>query len=283
MVTLLSPGYVTLDGLVLSGRESVPGADIVMESLTGWGSPGARTGMADKARAHGAWVGDSFLRPRNLAAAGHVLGESPQAAQDAVEALIEACGLSLREFAVTETDRTRHVYAQRTDEVIVTWLTDRVAKWSIQLVAPDPRKFGADLWGTAGLPIATGGLTVPFTVPFSVDSTVERGQVSLTNEGNIAGPVRLRIDGPVTGPIVTHVSSGRSLVFASTVSLGAGEWIDVDMEARTVLANGQASRNGWVTSRGWSQFEPGVNTWSFTAAVYDPASLLTVTAAPSWM
>jgi len=36
-----------------------------------------------------------------------------------------------------------------------------------------------------------------------------------------------------------------------------------------------------VTSRGWSGFEKGSNTWALTAAVYDPATLLTVTATPA--
>ena len=125
---------------------------------------------------------------------------------------------------------------------------------------------------------AYGGLTVPYVIP-AVTAT---GQVSLTNRGNEPGPVRLRIDGPCVGPVVTHVSTGAQLVFASSLVLRAGEWLDVDMENRTVLANGQASRNGWITSRGWSAFDPGANSWAFTATTYNPAARLTVSAVPSW-
>jgi hypothetical protein len=82
--------------------------------------------------------------------------------------------------------------------------------------------------------------------------------------------------------VVTHAGSGKALVFSSSLVLGAGEWIDVDMEAQTVLANGQSSRAGYITSRGWSGFEPGHNTWSFTAIGYDAASKLTVSATPAW-
>jgi len=121
-----------------------------------------------------------------------------------------------------------------------------------------------------------------FRVPFTIDAVTVTGQVSLENPGNEPGPVRLRIDGPCAGPVITHVSTGAQLVFSSALVLNEGEWLDIDMEARTVLANGQASRSGWITSRGWSQFDPGLNTWSFTAASFNPASRLTVTATPSW-
>jgi len=124
--------------------------------------------------------------------------------------------------------------------------------------------------------------TDALTIPFTIDAVTVTGQVSLVNPGNETGPVRLRIDGPCRGPVVTHVSSGTQLIFSSSLVLGAGEWIDVDMEARTVLANGQASRAPWITSRGWSGFTPGENTWAFTAAAFDAAARLTVVATPSW-
>jgi len=120
------------------------------------------------------------------------------------------------------------------------------------------------------------------TVPFLIDAVTVTGQVSLVNPGNEAGPVHLRIDGPCAGPVITHISTGAQLVFSSALVLNAGEWLEVDMEARTVLANGQASRSGWITSRGWSQFDPGLNTWAFTAASFTSAARLTVSATPSW-
>jgi len=123
-----------------------------------------------------------------------------------------------------------------------------------------------------------GGLTIPFTI----DAVTVTGQVSITNPGNETGPVRLRIDGPCRGPVVTHVSTGAQLIFSSSLVLGAGEWLEVDMEARSVLANGQATRAPWITSRGWSGFTPGPNTWTFTADSFDPEALLTVVATPAW-
>jgi phage-related protein len=124
-------------------------------------------------------------------------------------------------------------------------------------------------------------LSVPYTVPFTVDSLVVPGTVSLTNPGNATGPVVLRIDGPVTGPQVTHVASGLTLTFETTLQLVSGDWLTVDMEQQTALQNDQASRNSFISDRGWSGFDPGDNTWAFAAQ--SGAGLLTVTATPAWL
>jgi len=183
----------------------------------------------------------------------------------------------------------------REDEPLITTLTPTTAAYNIQLLAADPRKFGAELTASTGLPSSTGGLTAPFTAPFTVPAVTVTGQVSLTNPGDQTGPVRLRIDGPanvgdpaMVGPTVTHVGSGLTLTLASSMSLAHGEFVLVNMDGATwdgmrphaVLAQGQSDRAGYVTSRGYSGFEPGPNTWSFAAV--SGSGLLTVTATEAW-
>jgi hypothetical protein len=199
-----------------------------------------------------------------------------------MDGLIAACTLRDTTLSVTESGTTRNLTVRRAGEVLAEWVSPREVRWSIQLLAVDPRKFGTTVTGSTNLATTSGGLTIPLTIPFSIDSTVASGQVHLNNPGNIAGPLTLRIDGPVTGPRVTHVTSGVTLTFATSVVLGAGEWLEVDLERRQVLANGQSSRNGYITSRGWFGFEPGDNTFTFGATSYDASSLLTVTGRPSW-
>lgn len=279
----LAREYVTLGDLVLTSRDDASQVTWVMGDLAGWGSPASTLTTQGKPRAHGVWVGDAFLTGRTIAMSGWLSGDTPEAADDAIDRLIAAASLGDTVLSVTSGARQRSCTVRRQGEVIIKRVTDRDLTWSVQLVAPDPRKLGAPLAVSTRLPSTTGGLTIPFTIPFAISAVTVTGQVSLTNPGNISGPVRLRIDGPVQGPVVTHVSSGRSLVFASSVVLGAGEFLTVDMERREVLANGQSSRNGWVTERGWSAFEPGDNVWAFTAVSYDAGAQLTVTATPAWM
>ena len=254
------------------------------DSLGGWGAPAGTLTVAQKPRQAGGWAGSSYAKPRSVTISGEAIVPSTAASSAAVDALTSATSLDSTTLTITEGGEARSCIVRRDGDVIVTWPigAPTLMRWSIQLVAPDPRKFGTPLTGSTALPSSSGGLTVPFTVPFSIGATTVSGQIALTNPGNVTGPVSLRIDGPVTGPVVTHVGTGRALVFASSLVLGAGEFVTVDMERREVLAQGQSSRSGWVTSRGWSGFQPGGNVWSFSAQAYDAGSLLTVNATPAW-
>jgi hypothetical protein len=473
---MLTP-YVTLGGLDLNTIEPDTGVTWVAKPVGGWAGPSSSIAVVKKPRSHGGWAGDAFLNPRRVAISGSVVAPTEDALADAVDRLNAAASLAGSTLTVIEGALSRSCTVRRDDEVLIKQVTGTYAEWSVQLVAPDPRKFADALTASTGLPSSSGGLvlsttprtnlptnpsvevdaagwaptgvtltrdsswaasgswsgkctpnalvtgtyvsvggdvgalrlgmvaggtytvsavgrlaapqtgtldararrvvvfysvaatpttyapltgtqipnaagqgqssltfTLPadaaqafvrlyngatnsadnsiwwdsvlvetgtavgnyfdgdtlgaswsgtphaststivdgLTIPFTIDSTVVSGQVSLTNPGNVNGPVSLRIDGPVTGPVVTHVGSGRALVFSTSLTLGAGEFVTVDMERREVLAQGQSSRNGWVTGRGWSAFEPGSNTWSFSALAHDPGALLSVTASPAW-
>jgi len=247
----------------------------------GWGATASTRETVQRARASGGWSGKGYLTPRNLSLSGRFFAPTPELAVLALDRLNDAASIDDTLLTVTEPGRVRSLMVHRTDDVLHKWLMPTVCVWGIGLVADDPRKLHAPLMGTTRLPSSVGGLSVPFTVPLTISAVQVSGQVSLTNPGNTTGSVVLRIDGPCVGPVVTHVSSGRSLVFSSSLILGAGEWLVIDMDARSVLANGQSSRSGYVTGRGWSGFLPGENTWSFTAAGFDAGSLLTVVATPA--
>lgn len=285
---VLTP-HVTLGDLDLGTTEAGTGVIWNTKSINWWSSPGSTLRAEQKPRGHGAWAGDAYLQARRVEIRGSVRAPSEAAWSEAVDRLHAAAALYETVLTVTESGRTRWANVRREDEILVNRFTPTHAEWSLQFLAPDPRQFGDTLVSSSALPSSTGGLTVPFTVPFSIDAVTATGQVTLTNVGNIAGPVLLRIDGPsnpgdppLVGPVVTHVSSGLSLVFSTSLTLGYGEFVTVDMEKREVLAQGQSSRNGWVTGRGWSAFEPGLNTWSFSAVGFSPSAKLTVSAIPAW-
>lgn len=253
------------------------------EIMGGLGSTGSSISPVSKPRQSGSWAGDAFSSARHIVLSGLIQAPTQDLLIDAKNRLIDASSLATTSLIVTEAASTWTSFVRRNDEVIFTYVTDVVAIWSVQFVALDPRKFGATLTGSTLLPMTSGGLTVPFTVPFAINSTVVSGQVALTNPGNTTGPVIIRIDGPVTAPIVTHRGpSGVPLVYSSSLVLAAGEWLMVDMDARTALGNGQASRAGYTTSRGWFGFDPGVNVFAFSSPVYNAASSMTVFATPSW-
>lgn len=159
-----------------------------------------------------------------------------------------------------------------------------VADFSIQIVAKDPLKYGDLITATTLLPSSSGGLIRPSTWPRTWTGVSNSGQVVLNNTGNAPAPVWLRIDGPIPagGWSVTHIRKQQTLTFATSLALAAGEFVTVDMEAREVLAQGQAPRSGYVTGRGWFSLDPGENTIAFSAQNYSATAQLTVTTKPAW-
>lgn len=152
----------------------------------------------------------------------------------------------------------------------------------IEVTCTDPRKFADPITlAPIALPSSTGGLTWPITWPITWAATVATGSGSAVNDGNTDGPVTLRINGPATAPEIVHVESGAVLAFSSGLTVASGDWLDIDCEARTVLYNGQASRNAMLISRGWPSFRPGANTFHFNASSYSATASLQVTATPS--
>lgn len=276
--TTISIGNVTLNTVDSAGVKWVA------KTVQGWGASGSSIQVVPKPRQAGGWAGLAYASPRYVTVSGTVYAPSPTALNTALDQLYAAVSLDDTVFTVTDASLSRSLTVRRNDVVEPTRRTNMIADFTFHVVAVDPRKVGSQSSGVTGLPSSSGGLTIPFTIPFVIASTVVSGSVSLTNPGNESGPVVLRIDGPCQGPVITHASSSTTaqLVFASTLSLGAGEWLTVNMDARTALANDQSSRSAYITSRGWSAFDPGVNTWYFTATTYNSSSMLTVTAFPAW-
>ena len=153
-----------------------------------------------------------------------------------------------------------------------------------QVFAKDPRKFGDLITVSTPLPSSSGGRTYPATYPITYTGVSETGVVRLTNTGNTQAPVWLRVDGPIPagGWTVTHIGKKQALTFATSLALTSGEFVTVDMDRREVLAQGQAARAGYVTSRGWFSLDPGDNDIAFSAAAYSATAQLTVTTKPSW-
>jgi len=156
---------------------------------------------------------------------------------------------------------------------------------SIQWEATDPRLYsveelsaGATLpapvgggldFGGGGLDFGAGGLD------FGAGTT--GGTAIATNLGHVPTWPRLEITGPVTGPVVTFPGD-RQLRFNPAFVVLAGQTLVIDTRPslRTVELNG-VSRKSELYTLQWTALEPGEPTAiRYTAAVYDPSSLLTI-------
>jgi len=254
-------------------------------TFDGWdGSPSPTLNLTQRARGHGATGSESFLTPRIMTLGGLIHGADTAAIEAAFDRLNAAVALEPFDILVLESGRIRNTTVRRQGEVIPKWHSDKLAEYSILVSARDPRKFGDLSTATTRLPFSEGGLTFPVTFPITFTGTSGTGVLRVNNPGNTQAPVWLRIDGPIPagGWTVTHVGKKQSLTFATALALGVGEFVTVDMDRREVLAQGQAPRSGYVTSRGWFSLDPGDNDIAFSAQNYSSTASLTVTTKPSW-
>lgn len=282
--------YPTIGSLVLMDTDA-NGVDWITEKVVA-DSPAGTLSPQQKQRERGAWAGDSYSKPRPIVVSGTAIAPNPALAVAAYDNLVAAVSLSDQSFTLTEHGLSRSCTVRRDGDVTHTWLNSTAFTWSFQVANLDGRMLGQPLIGSTGLPSSTGGLTIPSSgglkIPKSggltIPATVTNGQIELFNPGNETGPVMLRIDGPCVGPQISHVGSGLTLTFSSSLALGAGEYLIVDMENHQALAQGQAqaSRSSYITQRQWFGFEPGDNTFTFAAQGYDAGAKLFVTATPAW-
>lgn len=133
------------------------------------------------------------------------------------------------------------------------------------------------------LPFDEGGLTVPFTVPLTVDGQVINGSALVSNDGNEETGLHIRIDGPVGEPrVVLQRPDGQVQQLRYLDHLAAGQWLDIDTANRQVLLNGAVSRRGRVTGT-FPMLAPGeANTLRWFAGVADDDARMTARWRSAW-
>jgi len=159
-----------------------------------------------------------------------------------------------------------------------TRITGRLPKrWQIAIVSASHRTVSAAESNASFAAGGTGGeigFSSPITDPLesAFDST---GAVQIANQGDEPFPPRFRVDGPITNPTIRNATTDAELRLITT--LAAGEWLDIDVEAREVLLNGTVDRYPTVQFPGstWWELEPGNNDVRLLAVSFSaPAALI---------
>ena len=233
---------------------------------------------------NGAWSGAEFADALTIPMRIVALGQGAAgflAAHQAIAAAFapSSTDLELR-FAVAGSEyvmygRPRLVEPQPRNITGVAW-------YQAAFMALDPLIYsGTEHTQALVLPVASGGLTVPITVPITVAGTVISGRAPITNAGTATVGLRLRVDGPVISPRVSLLVGSVTSTLSFALTLGVGQWLDVDTARRTVYMNGTASRRG-LTSGDWPMLPTGTYELAFDASAYDAAAGLTVTWRDGW-
>lgn len=273
------PNNCTLGGITLDVDDGVSFRAVT--DLTGWkDAPGSNPGITSKTQQDGAWDGTGFLNERVINLAGFVQEASPGAAYRVQQQLAALRPQTLQQFTVQHpATGLLGAKARITVGVKTSWLNGVSFRYTLQATTPDPLKYGTATTGTAGLSAATPGAGRIWPRAWPTDWGVALGAtpgaVSMPNTGSTAYWPVLRVDGPVTNPVVTEIESGAWVRFNG--ALASGQWLDIDTAARTVLLQGLVSVRAAVTSSGdWLSVPVGGGTITFAADDADPAAQLSV-------
>ena len=270
------------------------GADpyIVRPPVEGLGDlPDLRTSDRTRLRRHGMLPGDDFAAGRTITVDVPIIaaGSAFAAAVDAFAAafgLTEAGGqLAPLVFQVPGIagGGVRRMLARvrkRALPVGPAWAANGAIA-SVMLDCPDPRIYdNAEQSVATSLAATPTGHTWNNTWPLSWGTAGVSGSISADNAGDFPTPPAFRIDGPVTNPSVENITDGLTLGF--TITLGSGEFLEVDSDARTVLLGGTASRYSTLTTAQWFDLQPGVTELKFRGTTTG-APQLTATWRSAWL
>lgn len=111
------------------------------------------------------------------------------------------------------------------------------------------------------------GLPFPVTFPVQFAATQAAGATVVTSLGSVPSHFTARLYGPCVGPRLVNQTTGEEITFVDTLSLAAGDYIEVDSRERTasLTTNGSSSqvdRLGSLdfTVTSWWRLEPGAQT-----------------------
>lgn len=89
------------------------------------------------------------------------------------------------------------------------------------------------------------------------------GSQEVINTGTAPAYPRLRIHGPMTGPRIQNMTTGKKLQFQDAYALIAGEFLEVDFKEGTVYLNNDPSNSRYdkldLTVSEWWELLPGPN------------------------
>ena len=103
----------------------------------------------------------------------------------------------------------------------------------------------------------------------AIGGAVPGGSVTITQTGNRPTPLRFKLHGSATNPIISRASDGARITLRGVIT--AGNYVEIDTAARTMLLNGKENLLGFLdaATTSWDAFQapatPGSETYSITA------------------
>lgn len=225
------------NGIELMGQTH-RGVEYTLSSWDGWtNGPEVRGGADVWENADGGTPGDVYLSGLNLAFEGLIRGRSATHLQ---ELQAELGSLLTRERWGTLRVHEDHLGLSRQVDVArggrptITPLSQKVARYSVQLQSASPYRLDVDLQSAV---VTTGG-------------------TALLNIGNVPAALTLHLAGPLTNPGISW--PGGAWQYSG--SIGTNNMISVDLERRVVRNPATTVHSRRLASGSWLSLPPGTTT-----------------------
>lgn len=267
-----------------------------------WAAPANRTKRTDRVAAAGSFRAAAYRDVRTVAFSGVFIAPNDMTMRLAQRQVLSLCADPTLLYPLTVEDETGTYTANvELDGPILSqprnWCS---AEFSIQVVAPDPRKFNVS-WvsstvtlGSAGSGGVNATSGASATAPgLSAGTPSAPATVVAANGGTAAvGPV-FQVVGPLTNLAITEVQTGAQLVWTGALDVGESLFINCDdqpltppglsvaLPGHSVLIGGIASRRAGLAVWGqWPILPPGTSrTYLLSSST---GSALTAHARPAW-
>lgn len=270
--TLLGGAQVSLPGAPVIGQVAPEGQLVHLGKLEGWwDGPPAVSSITQKANDHGVFLGPGYYGGRIINCEARIDGWSPGDSLRLARDLMDSLSVDyLTRLSVTDELGTLTAEVRQEGDPILVRSGNRMIL-SLSMIAPDPRRYGPQQEGLTGLPVSTGGFTLPITLPVSTGASTVSGAISAFNEGDLESNPVFVVRGPVPAGATITDQTGRQLRIAD--ALQDGRMLYIDTARRTALLDGVANRP--VTGT-WPVLRPGANEYRFNASAYDAGAQLAV-------
>ncbi len=277
---------LTVDGLTFSteGWASPSGYTLWLDSMEGWDDgTSVRRDRTPRTWGHGEFSERGWRGARLVTIEGEATSPTVEiatlAAQDLASVLGDGLAGALEVTDTATVDMSAGAFLF--DAPKVTWTNDTTPKFQIQFICPNSRKFGAPVSAVTSVASAGGALEYPLDDVLDYGTSGDPGTLTLSNPGTADTAPVFTITGSMpAGFTITHVQSGRKLVYSAPVL--AGQTIRIDTADGSVWLDGSSDRSSKLTVRAWTRLaKKSTGTWLFES-VGSAGAQLTVEVRPAW-
>jgi hypothetical protein len=243
----LTPVYIPL------GAVDQHGICWLLQKVTGWDGPDVQGGgVIPKSGDHGAYAAPQYYAARNITLT--VTASAPtQALRDVARGLLQEA-IPISDLAVFQYNEPvpKQALVRRSGTITEAYPTLCDVTFTIGLVAPDPRKYGTQpVIAQANAATSSGiGFAFPIAFPFAAPPQPPSGAVIVTNAGTFETRPVITVQGPVTSPSLTNVTTGQTVSWTGLV-LGPTDVLSADFSLAQGTLNG-AYRPADVFSSWWT-------------------------------